>query len=60
VTPSCAVTTVLMVLGPTASAMLPDAIPELTTVPFTVTEAVASLVVGVTVTDAVALLTDAV
>jgi hypothetical protein len=40
-------------------AMLPDAVPELTAVPFTVTVAVGSCVVGVTVTDAVPPLTEA-
>lgn len=51
---------VVMVLGPTTKAMLPDAVPEVTAIPFTVTVAVASAVVGVTFTDVVALLTDAV
>jgi hypothetical protein len=40
--------------------MLPDAVPEATAVPLTVTVDVGSLVVGVTVTDVVVLLTDAV
>ena len=57
--PSWAVTTVVIVLGPATKAMLPDAAPEVTAAPFTVTEAVTSAVVGVTFTDAVALLTDA-
>ena len=60
VTPSWAVTLVVNVLCPTTKAILPDAVPELTVVPFTVTVAVASAVVGVTFTDVVALLTDAV
>ena len=60
VNPSCAVTTVLMVVWPTAKAIAPDAVPEVTAVPFTVIVALASCVVGVTVTDAVALLTDVV
>jgi len=58
VLPSCAVTTVVMVLGPMAKAMLPDALPDTTATPFTFTVAPASAVVGVTVIDAV--LTDAV
>ena len=57
VVPSCDVTTVVMVLSPLAKAMLPDAVPEVTAVPFTVTVALGSSVVGVTVTDAIALLT---
>ena len=60
VTPSWAVTTVVMVLGPTAKAILPDAVPELIVTPFTATVAVWSLVVGVTVMVETALLTDAV
>ena len=55
VVPSCAVTTVVMVLLPTARAIEPDAEPLVTVLPFTVTVAVASLVVGVTVMLAVAL-----
>jgi hypothetical protein len=38
--------------------MEPDAVPEVTAVPLTVTVAVGSCVVGVTVTDATALPTD--
>jgi len=53
--PSWAVTTVVIVLGPTAKAMLPDAVPELTAISSTFTVAVASLVVGVTVSDVIAL-----
>ena len=53
VVPSCAVTTVLIVVWPTAKAIGPDAVPEVTAVPLTVTVAVGSCVVGVTVTDAV-------
>jgi hypothetical protein len=49
-----------MVLAPTASAMLPDAVPEVTATPFTFIVALASAVVGVTFTDAVALVTDVV
>jgi len=58
--PSCAVTIVVIVFGPPTRAMLPDAVPELTATPFTVTVAVASLVVGVTVTDEMAFTTDVV
>ena len=60
VMPFWAMTTVLMVLEPTAKAMLPDAVPELTVTPSTFIVAVLSMVVAVTVTDAVALLTDVV
>ena len=60
VTPSVAVTMVVMVFGPTTKGILADAVPELTAVPFTVTVAVASLVVGVTVIEVMALLTLAV
>lgn len=58
VTPSCAVTATLIVLIPTAKPTAPEAVPLLTVVPFTVTVAVASVTTGVTVIDAVALLTD--
>ena len=60
VMPSWAVTTVLIVLGPTTKAILPDAVPEATTTPFTFMVALGSMVVAVTVTDATALLTDVV
>ena len=58
VVPSAAVTTTLIVFGPTARGILADAVPEATAIPFTVRVAVASLVVGFTfmavvVTDAV-------
>ncbi len=49
-----------MVFEPTAKAILPDAVPEVTAAPFTFTVALASAVVGVTVTDVSALLTDVV
>ena len=49
VVPSCAVTTVVMVFGPTFSVIGPEAVPELTAAPFTVIVAVASLAVGVNV-----------
>ena len=55
VVPSCAVTNILMVLLPTFSATGDDV-----ALPFIVTVALASAVVGVTVTDVVALLTDVV
>ena len=58
--PSSAVTIVVIILLPTLNAMLPDALPLATVVPFTVTVALASDVVGVTVILLVALLTDAV
>ena len=51
---------VMVVLAPSAKAIAPDAVPEITAAPFTVTFALGSTVVGVTVTDAVALLTDVV
>ena len=49
-----------MVLLPAAKAILPDAVPDVTATPFTVTVASGSCVVGVTVTDEVALGTDVV
>ena len=55
VVPFWAVTTVVIILGPTAKAILPDAVAEVTAVPLTVIVAVLSCAVGVTVTDAVAL-----
>ena len=60
VVPSCAVTTVVIVLAPTDNVILPEAEPLVTTVPFTFTVALAWLTVGVTVIVVVALLTDAV
>ena len=61
VVPSCAVTTVVMVVVvPPAKAMLADAVPDVTATPFTFIVAVASAAVGVTITDAVALTTDVV
>ncbi len=60
VAPSCAVTIVVMVFEPTARLIGADAEPLATVVPFTVTVAVASLTVGVTVTLVVAFETDAV
>ena len=53
-----AVTTVVMILSPTLRAMEPEAFPETTGVPFTVTVAVASVTVGVTVRLVTALATD--
>jgi len=55
VVPSCAVTTVVIVLVPMFKATGDD-----TELPFTVTVAFGSAVVGVIVTDEVALFTDAV
>ena len=60
VVPSCAVTTIVIILLPTIKGMAADGVPEGTTTPLTLTVAVASLVVGVTVIDVVALLTDVV
>lgn len=57
VTPSCAVPTIVIILVPVFKLMLPDAVPDATGAPFTVTVAVGSIVVGVTVIDAVELLT---
>ena len=50
----------MIVLEPIAKAMLPDAVPDVTATPFTFIVAVGSTVVAVTVTDAVALLTEVV
>ena len=60
VVPSCAVTTTVIVFGPTAKGMALYAVPLVTAFPFTVTVALASEVVGVTVILVVALLTLAV
>ena len=60
VVPSWAVTTVVIVLAPTASAIAPEALPLLVATPLTVTLALASATVGVTVSEVVALLTLAV
>lgn len=61
VVPFWAATTIVrVVVVPSAKAMLPDAIPEVTATPFTFMVAVGSAAVGVTVTDAVALATDVV
>ena len=57
---SWAVTTVLMTLGPTARLIEPLKLPELTTTPLTLTEAVVSAKVGLTVIEVVALETLAV
>lgn len=54
VTPSCPVTTAVMVLAPTLSAMGVDAVPVATETLLTFTVALALLVVGVTVMDVVA------
>ena len=59
VVPSCAVTTVLTVLLPGLMVIAPDALPLDTAVPFTVTLAVASARVGVTVIVAVPIETPA-
>ena len=60
VVPSCAVTTVVITLAPNCRGIGPDAVPEVTVTPFTVTVAAASLVVGVTLMLVVALVTSAV
>ena len=52
--PSCAVTTVVMVLDPTSSVIAPLAAPDATVVPLTFTVAVESDTVGVTVMEVVA------
>jgi hypothetical protein len=50
----------IVVVVPSAKEIEPDAVPEVTATPFTFTVAVGSTVVGVTVTEATALLTDVV
>ena len=60
VVPSCAVTTVVIVLLPTARLIAPLALPEATVTLFTFTVAWGSATVGVTVKLVVALLTVAV
>jgi hypothetical protein len=60
VVPSCAVTTVVIVLLPTLKLIAPLALPLATVVPFTFTVALLSVTVGVTVILLVALDTDAV
>ena len=59
VTPSCAVITVVMVFAPTFNAIGCDNAPELAALPFTMMVAVGSVAVGVTCTDVVPLITDA-
>ena len=60
VVPFCAVTTVVSVLDPTTSGSDVLAAPEATVTPLTFTVAVLSATVGVSVTEAVALVTLAV
>ena len=60
VVPFWAVTTVVTVLAPTFRAIAPEALPLVVATPLTVTLAVASATVGVTVSEVVALLTLAV
>jgi hypothetical protein len=60
VVPSCAVTSIVMVLLPTASAIGALALPDVTDVPFTFTVAVESVTVGVTVIEFVTFVTFAV
>ena len=50
VTPSCAVTFVVITFAPIANEILVEAVPDATAVPFTVTAAFASDRTGVTVT----------
>ncbi len=55
VTPSCAVTTTVIVFVPTARGIAADADPDVTVTPFTFTEALLSVTDGVTVNDVVSL-----
>ena len=57
---SGAVAPTVIEFAPTASAIAADGLPDVTGTPFTVTVALASVVVGVTVADVTALPTDAV
>ena len=56
--PSCAVTTVVITLDPTASAIADEGVPLATVTVLTLTVAVASATVGVTVMDVVVLGTE--
>ena len=49
VVPSCAVANMVIALLPTLNAIAPDALPLVTVTPFTLTVAVISFAVGVTV-----------
>jgi hypothetical protein len=60
VTPSCAVTSTVITLSPTLSVIRPDGLPLATVTPLTLTVAVGSATVGVTVTVLLALVTLAV
>ena len=51
VTPSCAVITVVITLGPTDNAMFPEGVPDVTAMPFTVIVAVGSFAAAITCTD---------
>lgn len=55
--PSCAVTVVVMMLSPKFKGILCDVVPEVTALPFTVTVAAGSIVVGVTAIDVTSLVT---
>ena len=55
--PSCAVTTMGMLFGPTARPIFAETVPEATAAPLTVIVAVGSVEVGVTVVDAMVLAT---
>jgi hypothetical protein len=57
-TPSSAVTTVVIVFDPTDKLTAPEATPESTDTPFTVTDAFESVTLGVTVTLDTPLATD--
>ena len=60
VVPSCAITTVLMVFGPTFSGMAAEAEPDAVVAPSTFTVAPGSLVTGVMVIDVLELVSLAV
>ena len=57
VTPSCAITIVGMTVLPTARAIFPLVVPDVTAEPLTFTVALGSVVVGVMVTEGMALAT---
>ncbi|MNW22964.1 hypothetical protein D3C71_2247740 [compost metagenome] len=58
--PSSAVTTVVSVFSPTERGIEPEAVPDVTATPLTVIVAPASVALGVTFSDTVALGTEAV
>ena len=57
--PSCAVTTVVIVLGPTARGRFPVVVPDTIPEPFTVSVALLKSAVGVILMDVVVLPTEA-